>query len=180
MQTAHLRFIMSWQELLNNQLSLPNVSTVCQVRSSRQIWVISVTDAKTEYCHWASDPTRMPLISLNMAIQILLFHTQLWVFVSSWWLQRHRQPSSRVEWRRTLPKVSKFFLAADISQTKSAKQTTLRVCSSDSTPQGNFWWKNLAPKMSGNFATYNKKLHWMWCSQVNHLTTFDHHILKKK
>lgn len=158
-------FIMSWQELLNNQLSLPNVSAVCQVRSSRQIWAISVSDAKTEHRSSASDPTRMPLITLNMAIQITLFHTQRWVFASSWWLQRHQEPWSRVRWR-TLLIVSKFFLAVDISQTKSAKRTTLRVCSSDSTPRGNFWWKNLAPKMSENVARYNKKLIWMCTSDA--------------
>lgn len=38
-----MRSIMAWQELLNNQLSLPNVSTVCQVQSNQQIWAISVT-----------------------------------------------------------------------------------------------------------------------------------------
>lgn len=41
--------IMAWQGLLNNQLSLPNVSTVCQFQSNQRIWRYLSLHSRSRY-----------------------------------------------------------------------------------------------------------------------------------
>lgn len=100
------RFIMSWQELLNNQLSLPNVRVVSSPIKPTNLSNIShgCLNGAPPLGFWPNKNA----INNPQHGDPDAFISNTNVFASSWWLQIQRQPWSRVPWR-TLPKESNFF-----------------------------------------------------------------------